>query len=63
MTKLAEGVKALRVDSEDLGASSAGHGAERSRLSPAADKDTLPDSPDYNDINFWRPNPFWFDAD
>jgi len=58
LTQLAEGVKALRVDGEEGDRSSA-----TSQRSPGAgdDKDTLPDSPDYNDINFWRPNPFWFD--
>ena len=59
LTQLAEGVKALRVDGEEGDRSSA-----TSQRSPGAgdDKDTLPDSPDYNDINFWRPNPFWFDS-
>lgn len=60
LTQLAEGVKALRVDGEEHDRSS----SAASQRSPGAgdDKDTLPDSPDYNDINFWRPNPFWFGA-
>jgi hypothetical protein len=49
-------VKALRVQ---LYASLTGH-AEPPPLSPAADKATLLESPAHNDINFWRPNPLWF---
>ena len=62
LTKLAEGVNTLSVDvgesaeeSKDAGAAAAGSPKRE------AEEDLLPDSPDYNDVNFWKPSMNWFD--
>mmetsp|Transcript_2494 Transcript_2494/g.3963 ORF Transcript_2494/g.3963 Transcript_2494/m.3963 type:complete len:603 (-) Transcript_2494:38-1846(-) len=55
LAKLAEGVNALSVDpSGSSPAGSLGGGGQQ-------DTDTQADSPDYNDINFWKPSMNWFE--
>lgn len=58
LSKLSEGVNALSVDVEEAESS-----ASQSNNTPGGgeDDDTQPDSPDYNDINFWKPSMNWWD--
>jgi len=55
LAKFAEGVNALSVDPSGSSPAGSPGGGEQQ------DTDTQADSPDYNDINFWKPSMNWFE--
>jgi len=61
VAKLSEGVNALTVTVETAQPGSAGGVTSPGGGGGTEDRDTQADSPDYNDINFWKPSMNWFD--
>jgi len=63
MAKVTEGVNALsvHVGAVEEASSKASGGDASGSPQGASDEGLQPDSPDYNDINFWRPSMNWFD--
>jgi len=61
MVKVTEGVNALSVNVGAVEREAPGTDASGSPQRRHTDEGVQPDSPDYNDINFWKPSMNWFD--
>ena len=63
MAKVTEGVNALSVNvgAVEREVQTSGTDASGSPQRRHTDEGVQPDSPDYNDINFWKPSMNWFD--